>query len=105
VAFGQSSGPPASAKQVKYLESLLAKAGYTSWKDARRPLGLTQRQAGGRFTSPEASALIDRLLAGDVDPQPAPDPADARVDVLRGMPADLLAAELRRRGWTVDPPA
>lgn len=101
MAFGQSSGPPASRKQVDYLESLVAKAGFTSWKDARRPLGLTQRQAGGRFTSQEASALIDRLLAGDVEP---PEP-DERSDLVRGLPADVLAAELERRGWTVNPPA
>ncbi len=63
MAFGQSSGPQASAKQLQYLESLLGKAGYASFREARHPLGLTQRQAGGKFSTAEASALIDQLLA------------------------------------------
>jgi hypothetical protein len=119
VAFGQQSGPPASAKQVAYLLALVKQAGHEGFRDARGPLGLTQRQAGGKFTSPEASALIDQLLATehDADDAGAPPPvsnaaaqrAAARlesqqVDLVRGIPAALLAAELERRGWTVSEP-
>jgi hypothetical protein len=118
MAFGQQSGPPASHKQVQYLEALLRKAGHDGFRDARGPLGLTQRQAGGRFTKDEASALIDQLLADDPDAEApigagrvtveAPSAAERleaeRVQALRGMPADLLADELSRRGWTVSGP-
>ena len=73
MSFGQQSGPPASAKQVEYLKALVRRAGHTDFRDARRPLSLTQRQAGGKFTRAEASALIDRLLAqSDTDQDPDP---------------------------------
>ena len=120
MAFGQQSGPPASHKQLQYLESLVRKAGHDGFRDARGPLGLTQRQAGGKFTKDEASTLIDQLLAADPE---APDviggggaptleqssAADRlegeRVQALKGMPATLLAEELERRGWAVIPPS
>jgi hypothetical protein len=73
--FGQQSGPPASAKQVDYLKALVQKAGHADFRDARGPLSLTQRQAAGKFTRQEASALIEQLLAGpdaDTPPEPAP---------------------------------
>lgn len=119
MSFGQQSGPPASAKQVKYLLSLVEKAGHTSFRDARGPLGLTQRQAGGKFTRGEASALIDRMLA---DPEGIGDgtniaaglsgsalSARERLEneqaaLLRGVPAGIIAGELERRGWTVSEP-
>lgn len=148
MAFGQQSGPPASAKQMKYLLSLVQEAGHDSFRDARHPLGLTQCQAGGKFSTREASELIDRLVAGEFDDpteggpavsEPSPrDPStirtwgaggrertagrssDARADaaaaraqqrlddqrgeLLAGMPADDLVAELERRGWTCEPP-
>jgi len=118
MAFGQQSGPPASHKQIQYLESLLQKAGHDGFRDARGALGLTQRQAGGKFTKDEASTLIDQLLAADpeVEPaigrgQPSGEQTSAserlegeRVQVLKGMPASLLADELLRRGWTVQEP-
>jgi hypothetical protein len=119
MAFGQQSGPPASHKQLQYLESLLRKAGHDGFRDARGPLGLTQRQAGGKFTKDEASTLIDQLLQADPEVE-APIGAGRaareqttaaerlegeRVQALRGMPASLLADELERRGWTVTPPA
>ena len=116
MAFGQQSGPPATAKQVQYLEALVHKAGHTSFRDARGPLGLTQRQANGKFTRDEASTLIDQLLQADPDHE-APLGAVSmeavraeeqlevqRAQALRGMPASLLAAELRHRGWTVTEP-
>jgi hypothetical protein len=79
-------------------------------------LGLTQRQAAGRFTRDEVTALIDRLEVerdgrseeGD-GPQVAPVVAvDGRMSAeernLRRLPDQLLAIELRRRGWTVTGP-
>ncbi len=117
MSFGQQSGPPASPKQISYLKSLLQAAGHDDFRTARHEFGLTQRQAGGKFTSREASALIDRLLGNEPSEPPAvagraaaetPERAEqldrTRSDMLRGMPADLLATELERRGWTVSPP-
>jgi hypothetical protein len=118
MAFGQQSGPPASHKQLQYLESLLRKAGHDGFRDARGPLGLTQRQAGGKFTRDEASTLIDELLQADPDVeapigrgQPDREQVSAserleadRVHALKGMPATLLANELEGRGWTVTSP-
>jgi hypothetical protein len=75
MAFGQQSGPPASARQVRQLVELVLAAGHTDLRDARGPLGLTQRQAGGRFTRDEAEELIARLES-EVDAQ-APMPGEA----------------------------
>jgi hypothetical protein len=125
MSFGQSSGPPASTKQVQYLLTLLQRSGHDSFREARGPLGLTQRQSSGKFTRDEASALIDQLELGPVDADghaiddgsapSAPVVTGAmlaatnrleaqRVDLLRGMPAELLATELERRGWCVIAP-
>ncbi len=120
MSFGPS-GTPATSKQVQYLLSLVEKAGHTGFRDARGPLGLTSRQASGKFSRQEASALIDLLLAtpGDGDDEPTrcsvtTDTGESiaaamrleaqRVEMLRGMPAHLLATELERRGWHVDSP-
>lgn len=62
MAFGQPSGPPATAKQVRELLELLQAAGHADFRDARGPMGFTQRQAGGKFTRDEAQELIDRLV-------------------------------------------
>lgn len=61
MAFGQQSGPPATARQLRDLTALIEAAGHADFRDARGPLGLTQRQAGGKFTQGEAEALIARL--------------------------------------------
>ena len=63
MSFGQPSGPPATARQLRDLTALVESAGHTGFRDARGPLGLTQRQAGGRFTRDEAEELIARLEA------------------------------------------
>jgi len=63
MAFGQPSGPPATARQLRELTALVEAAGHTGFKDARGPLGLNQRQAGGRFTQDEVVQLIARLEA------------------------------------------
>ena len=103
-----ASGPPASAKQISYLQALLEKAGYATFREARRAYGLTQRQAGGKFTKQEASALIDRLVNGEpeVDRETVLEEQanDTHALVLRGMPAQWLADELIRRGWQVTDP-
>jgi hypothetical protein len=106
MAFGQQSGPPASARLTRELLALLQEAGHTDFRDARGPMGFTQRQSAGKFTRDEATAFIDRLQDAQSDDgsPPARDTAGARVSarerVLRDMPAHELAAELRRRGWT-----
>lgn len=121
MAFGQAAGPPAPARQVETLASLLEARGYDSFKEARHPFGLNQRQAAGRFTAQEAAELLERLEAdveaGETGPPPAPglgNPrADARADerrrtreqeVARKIDAAVLADELTRRGWCVIPP-
>jgi hypothetical protein len=112
------AGPPASPKQVSYLLALVRKVGHATFADARGPLGLSQKQSRGKFTVQEASELIDRLLQ-----DPTGESFDAveivrtRKDeiaeqkrladqgrIVRGLPADLLADELRLRGWTVQEP-
>ena len=106
MAFGQQAGPPASSRQVRELLTLLARAGHRDFRDARGPMGFTQRQAAGRFTREEAEAFIDRLH--DPDPgRPAEAPVwrhSAQEQLLRRIPAELLAVELRRRGWGVTEP-
>ena len=123
MAFGQQSGPPATARQVRQLEELLSAAGHFDFRDARGPLGLSQRQAGGRFTRDEADELIARLEAeselgvGAVAPAAAPtrstpprtaatgsSPTARRDAALARVPAEVLAAELQRRGWIVVEP-
>jgi len=129
MAFGQPSGPPATAKQVNELLSLLQAAGHADFRDARGPMGFNQRQAGGKFTRDEAQTLIDQLTAdaeaaeqGFTDTPPAPPtepaprarsaaraPASASAlstneQMIRRIPTPQLAAELQRRGWIVVEP-
>lgn len=126
MAFGQSSGPPATGKQVRELLDLLAAAGHSDFRDARGPMGFTQRQAGGKFTRDEAEAFINLLEAEANDEGPPDDPAPTPVArtatrtsartptssasrsarssaelALENVPVELLAAELQRRGWVV----
>lgn len=63
MAFGQQSGPPATHRQLQELLALLEGQGYTSFRDARGPMGFTQRQGGGKFTASEADEVIGRLQA------------------------------------------
>src|SRR4051812_35521944 len=103
--FGQQSGPPASSKQVRELLELLNAAGHTDFRDARGPMGFTQRQGNGKFTRDEADAFIEQLQAADSDDGAAraePAPRQTAADrALRGVPDEQLAAELQRRGWVV----
>lgn len=114
MAFGQPAGPPATARQVQRLLELLHDAGHVDFRDARGPMGFTQRQAGGKFTRDEAEALIEQLEAAadqSLDravPPPTPAAAAPRPTAaeraLRKVPDSLLAAELQRRGWVVMEP-
>ena len=108
MAFGQQSGLPASAKQVRELLALLKDAGHTDFRDARGPMGFTQRQAAGKFAREEAAAFIGQLQEAEFSGStPAAVPAwrlSAQEQMIRHMPADQLAAELRRRGWTAIEP-
>jgi hypothetical protein len=112
---------------MRDLEALIEAAGHSDFRDARGPLGLTQRQANGKFTRDEAEALIGLLQAqaeGNDGPF-APPPDDESVPAtpsapaeprrisreerqtaeaglrLRDVPDEVLAAELQRRGWAV----
>jgi hypothetical protein len=109
---------------MRALLDLLHEAGHADYRDARGPMGFTQRQAAGRFTSDEAEAFIDGLQnaaddeasrAEDVTPDPeirlapvvplvAASPPAPSPRSLRRLPASDLADELRRRGWTVTEP-
>jgi hypothetical protein len=108
MAFGQSSGPPATGKQMRELLELLQAAGHVDFRDARGPMGFTQRQAGGKFTRDEADEFIARLESEahgeDAPASPAPrarpDRAAPAFD-LDDIPVEVLAAELQRRGWVV----
>ena len=124
MAFGQSSGPPATGKQINELLELLEAAGHSDFRDARGPMGFTQRQAGGKFTRDEADAFIEQLqneVYGDGPPAGSTPPASTRAkprqskivkrpessdsDVtLEDVPSLALAAELQRRGWVVMEP-
>jgi hypothetical protein len=108
--FGQPSGPPASATQVRKLLSLIQQAGHSDFRDARGPMGFTQRQAAGRFTGDEAAELIEQLEnseSEDVAPVPTATTTRRRSSLeqaIRAMPSGELAAELQRRGWMVIEP-
>ena len=109
MAFGQSTGRPATARQVNELLELLNQAGHTDFRDARGPMGFTQRQAGGKFSADEADAFIQQLNdeAEGSGPPPAAAPAaklTAADRALRNIPDATLAAELQRRGWIVVEP-
>jgi hypothetical protein len=76
MAFGQSSGPPASQSQMRELTELLQAAGHSDFRDARGPMGFTQRQANGKFTRDEADEFIAALQeAAEDTPAPPPPPA------------------------------
>lgn len=61
MAFGQASGSPATHSQLRELTELLQAAGHSDFKDARGPMGFTQRQANGKFTRDEADEFIAAL--------------------------------------------
>lgn len=85
--------------------ALLEGAGYTSFRDARGPMGFTQRQGGGKFTADEAQAFIDQLEAeaeggGDGADGGAPEPkvTPAQASLRKGpVPAVTGASAAERR--------
>jgi hypothetical protein len=105
MAFGQQQGPPATSRQVQELLTLLQEAGHSDFRDARGPMGFTQRQAAGKFTRSEADTLLERLRNADQgEEQSAEVPIWRKTvqdDLLTQIPAERLAVELRRRGWSV----
>ncbi len=103
MAFGQQSGPPATGRQVQELLALLQEAGHVDFRDARGPMGFTQRQGAGKFTRDEAAAFIEQLQEG----APAPEAAvrlSPTERAVQQLPTEVLAAELQRRGWIVAEP-
>ena len=88
---------------------LLNAAGHADFRDARGPMGFTQRQAAGKFTVKEAATFIEGLESSEFDgiaPVAVAGPKlSASEQALRRMPAEQLAAELEQRGWSVTPPA
>ena len=103
MAFGQQSGPPASAAQLRELAALLKDAGHVDFRDARGPMGFTQRQAGGKFSRDEAEVFITQLQdAASTGVTGSETPTwrlSAQEQTARALPTDVLAEELRRRGW------
>ena len=89
---------------------LLQAAGHADFRDARGPLGFSQRQAAGKFTREEADAYIEQLQQeedadGSAVAAPPPEPRlSASEQALRRLPSERLAAELQRRGWVVMEP-
>ena len=120
MAFGQTAGPPAPARRVAELAGLLEAKGFGSFKEARHPIGLTQRQAAGKFTTAEVDELIDRLEAESDEatasgsPEPGAGGAAETPDQRRrrerdeetavGLDAAVMATELVNRGWCCIPP-
>lgn len=132
MAFGQPLGPPATHRQIGELLALLQAAGHVDFRDARGPMGFTQRQGNGKFTRDEADAFIAQLTDGNsglsdeqttldnaapVNQSVATRPVTSRAPVtaaqrraatqartIHDMPSELLAAELQRRGWAVIEP-
>jgi hypothetical protein len=93
---------------MQELLTLLQEAGHSDFRDARGPMGFTQRQAAGKFTRNEADLFIERLRDAEFDPGKSVEVLTWRrstqEQVLSHMPAEPLAVELRRRGWTVAEP-
>jgi len=120
MAFGQATGPPAPQRRVAELAELLEARGFDSFREARHPFGLTQRQAAGKFTTGEVDELIDRLAAeaeGESDGAPEASAGEAPVltadqrrrrqreeEVAVKLAADVMATELVNRGWCCIPP-
>jgi hypothetical protein len=104
MAFGQASGPPAAVQQLNRLAELLAERGFDSFKEARHPFGLTQRQAAGKFSSGEASELIERLEAESVvSAEPLPSTTSRASSKKPAVPAVPAAAKAASRASSSKP--
>lgn len=92
---------------------LLNAAGHTDFRDARGPMGFTQRQANGKFTRDEADTFIAQLhewaeiaeaanaVPQAVEPSAPKSKITAAERSLKKVPSEVLAAELQSRGWVV----
>ena len=94
---------------MRELLTLLNDAGHATFRQARGPMGFTQRQGAGKFTRDEATELIDRLQGSDMGASSdsaviAPPRISGTEQLMRRMPDEQLAAELQRRGWIVTKP-
>jgi len=105
---------------VDALATLLEERGYETFKEARHPFGLTQRQAAGKFTAGEVAELVVRIESGEglddggppartLGTAKADERAEARrrareEEVATKIDAEVLATELSNRGWCVIPP-
>ena len=93
---------------MRELLALLKEAGHVDFRDARGPMGFTQRQGGGKFTRDEAAAFITQLTDAEAgESLPVVSPAwrhSAQEQVMKALPSEQLADELRGRGWTVIEP-
>jgi len=87
---------------------LLKGAGHSDFRDARGPMGFTQRQAAGKFSRDEAAAFITQLLdaesGGGTTSAASTWRQSAQEQLLSSLPSEQLASELRRRGWTAIEP-
>lgn len=102
MAFGQSSGPPATGQQMRSLLELLEAAGHSDFRDARGPMGFTQRQAAGKFTRDEADAFIEQLeteIHGDGPP------AGSRPPAAPAKPASKIVPRAPQRSSSPAPKA
>ncbi len=117
MAFGQPTGPPAGHRQMAELLELLQGEGFEGYRDARGPMGFTQRQGNGKFTSDEADGFIAQLYeqveqrdaaAGETPPIAPPPPTRQKISpaerALRSASDEELLAELQRRGWETTGP-
>jgi hypothetical protein len=90
---------------MRELLALLKDAGHTDFREARGPMGFTQRQAAGKFTRDEATEFIVRLQDAESDGEAAvvlpPSKLSGTEHLMRRMSDERLVAELQRRGWTV----
>lgn len=109
MAFGQATGPAASGRKLNELLELLQEAGHSDFRDARGPMGFTQRQAAGKFTVGEADEFIGQLHEAQHRGEFAETSTSVEIppealESLKGVPDAVLAAELQSRGWVVMEP-
>ncbi len=98
---------------MQELLALLQDAGHADFREARGPMGFTQRQAAGKFTRDEVAAFVEQLQEAaegvggegdDAEPAAPPVRLTAADRAIRALPDAQLAAELQRRGWIVVEP-
>lgn len=76
---------------MRELLELLQEAGHADFRDARGPMGFSQRQAAGKFSRDEADAFIDQLREAHEERSDGDDGAPAAPDA----PAPRAAAPRR----------